>query len=119
MSTKNASLLSRYNFLNNLKIGQISQFAGDFDGDGRRDFVHLGRGKDVTVHRGQPGCVYPAHPDLVIPLEEEPPSLDLVRIEDLDGDGRADIRITRPRESNDPDLSAPARLDLHLSGAAR
>jgi len=105
--------------LNNLEVGRFAQFAGDFDGDGRRDFVHLGRGKDVTVHRGQPGCVYPAHPDLVIPLEEEPPSLDLVRIEDLDGDGRADIRITRPRESNDPDLSAPARLDLHLSGAAR
>lgn len=105
--------------LNNLEIGRFAQFAGDFDGDGRQDFVHLGRGESVTVHRGQAGCRYPKKPDLVVQLGEELPSLDLVRVEDLDGDGRADIRITRPLSSNDPDLTAPARLDLYLSGAGR
>jgi hypothetical protein len=102
--------------LNNLKIGRFAQFAGDFDGDGRQDFVHLGRGRTITVHRGQPGCSYPRKPDLSIELDREPDSLDLVRIEDLDGDGRADIRITRPMPMDDPDVTAPARLDLYLSG---
>jgi hypothetical protein len=45
--------------LNNLKLGSLAEFAGDFDGDGRADFVHLGRGKEVTIHRGQAGCRYP------------------------------------------------------------
>jgi len=102
--------------LNNLKIGRFAQFAGDFDGDGRQDFVHLGRGTTITVHRGQPGCSYPKKPDLSIELAREPDSLDLVRIEDLDGDGRSDIRITRPMPMDDPDVTAPARLDLYLSG---
>ena len=102
--------------LNNLKIGRFAQFAGDFDGDGRQDFVHLGRGTTITIHRGQPGCNYPAKPDLSIELDREPDSLDLVRIEDLDGDGRSDIRITRPMPMDDPDVTAPARLDLYLSG---
>jgi hypothetical protein len=105
--------------LNQLEIGRFAQFAGDFDGDGRRDFVHLGRGKQVTIHRGGPGCVYPDRPDAVVELDEEPPELGLVRVEDLDGDGRSDIRITRPLESDDPDVTAPARLDLYLSGAVR
>jgi hypothetical protein len=102
--------------LNDLSFGRFAQFAGDFDGDGRKDFVHLGRGRRVTVHRGQDGAVYPVEPDLEIELREEPPGLELVRIEDLDGDGRADIRITRPRPRTDPDASAPARLELYLSG---
>jgi len=105
--------------LNNLKIGRFAQFAGDFDGDGLRDFVHLGRGAKVTVHRGRPGCRYPANPDLTIELDQEPASLDLVRIEDLDGDGRSDIRVTRPLPLGDPDVTAPARLDLYLSGEPR
>jgi hypothetical protein len=104
--------------LNNLKLGRFAQFAGDFDGDGRHDFVHLGRGKSVTIHTGQPGCRYPKKPDLSVVLEEEPASLDLVRIEDLDGDGRSDIRVTRPLSADDPDETAPVRLDLYLSGSA-
>jgi len=104
--------------LNNLKLGRFAQFAGDFDGDGRNDFVHLGRGKSVTIHTGQPGCRYPKKPDLSVVLEEEPASLDLVRIEDLDGDGRSDIRVTRPLSADDPDETAPVRLDLYLSGSA-
>lgn len=102
--------------LDNLKLGRFAQFAGDFDGDGRQDFVHLGRGRDVTVHTGQPGCRYPKKPDLELRLDEAPASLDLVRIEDLDGDGRADIRITRPLPRTDVDTSPPVRLDLYLGG---
>ena len=103
--------------LNNLQVGRFAQFAGDFDGDGRQDFTHLGRGKVVTIHAGQPGCRYPKKPDLSIRLDEEPASLSLVRIEDLDGDGRSDLRIARPSPSTDPDVTAPVRLDLYLSGS--
>jgi len=103
--------------LNNLKLGRFAQFAGDFDGDGRQDFVHFGRGKSVTIHTGQPGCRYPKKPDLSVVLDEEPASLDLVRVEDLDGDGRSDIRVTRPLPADDPDETAPVRLDLYLSGS--
>jgi hypothetical protein len=102
--------------LNNLKVARFAQFAGDFDGDGRQDFVHLGRGKVITLHKGQPGCRYPKKPDLSIELEEEPLSVDLVGIEDLDGDGLSDLRITRPLDDDDPDVTDPVRLDLYLSG---
>lgn len=102
--------------LNRFQVNRFGQFAGDFDGDGRRDFVHLGRGKVITVHRGQAGCRYAKKPDLSIQLEEEPLSIDLVGIEDLDGDGLSDIRITRPLHDDDPDLTDPVRLDLYLSG---
>ena len=104
--------------LNDLKLGRFAQFAGDFDGDGRQDFVHLGRGTTVTIHRGEPGCRYPSKPDLVIELDEEPESLDLIRIEDIDGDGLSDLRITRPLPDDDPDVTAPVRLDLYLSEGA-
>jgi hypothetical protein len=105
--------------LNDLKLERLAQFAGDFDGDGRADFVHLGRGKNVTIHRGRPGCSYAAKPDLTIPLEEEPLDVGLVRVGDLDGDGRADLGITRPLAPDDEGVSNPVRLDLYLSGGGR
>jgi hypothetical protein len=104
--------------LNNLKLGRFAQFAGDFDGDGRQDFVHLGRGKVVTIHRGQPGCRYPKKPDLSVELDEEPASMDLIKVGDFDGDGRSDLRITRPLPATDVDVTAPVRLDLYLTGGA-
>jgi len=104
--------------LNDLKLDRIGQFAGDFDGDGRRDFVHLGRGKTVTIHRGEPGCRYPVKPDLAIDLPEEPDGLDLVTVEDVDGDGLTDLRILRPLPSTDRDRTAPVRVELYLSGLA-
>jgi hypothetical protein len=104
--------------LNDLKIGRIAQFAGDFDGDGRQDFVHLGKGREITIHTGGPGCEYPKKPDYSVRLDEAPGSIDLVRIEDIDADGRADIRITRPLKQTDVDTTAPVRLDLYLSGGA-
>lgn len=105
--------------LDDLTLGRFAQFAGDFDGDGRQDFVHLGRGRTVTIHRGQAGARYPKDPDLSVDLDEPAGDLALVRIEDLDGDGRSDLRVTRPVESSDPDATAPVRLDLYLSGAPR
>lgn len=105
--------------LDDLKIGQFAEFAGDFDGDGRKEFVHLGRGKGVTLHRGQPGCRYSPKPDLTIDLEEPIEDLALVRIRDLDGDGRSDLMITRPLPAGGPGDPAPARLDLYLTGGGR
>jgi hypothetical protein len=105
--------------LNDLRLGRIAQFAGDFDGDGKVDFVHLGRGSTVTVHRGQAGAGYPARPDVEIPLDGPIEDLALVRIEDLDGDGRDDLAVTRLLEAKDAVASTPARLELRLSGGAR
>lgn len=105
--------------LNDLQIGRMAQFAGDFDGDGRIDFVHLGRGTQVTIHRGQPGCRYPAKPDLVIELDEEPQDLMLVKIEDYDDDGYSDLAITRMLPVERQDVTPPVVLDLYLSGGGR
>jgi len=104
--------------LNDLKFGRFAEFGGDFDGDGIQDFVHLGRGKKVTIHRGRPGCVYPPAPDLVLRLDRELPHLGLVKIEDVNGDGLSDIRITRPQPWNDAETSSPVTLELYLSGGA-
>lgn len=101
--------------LNNLKLGRLAQFNGDFDGDGRIDFVHLGRGKTVTIHLGRTGCRYAKKADMAIDLEEEPQDLALVQIRDLDGDGRSDLAVTRPLESGGSGASTPVRLELYLS----
>jgi len=105
--------------LNRVEISRLAQFQGDFDGDGRVDFVHLGRGKTITIHRGQPGGRYPEKPDLTIALEEEPEDVMLVRVRDFDGDGRSDLAITRTLAPPEPGATAPARLELALSGDGR
>ena len=105
--------------LNRLEISRLGQFQGDFDGDGRVDFVHLGRGKTVTIHRGQPGGRYPEKPDLSITLDEEPEDVMLVRVRDFDGDGRSDLAITRTLAPAEPGATSPARLTLALSGDGR
>ncbi len=101
--------------LDNLRLGQLSLFSGDFDGDGRSDYVQIGRGKTVTLHRGRDDCSYPSAPDFSIPLDEPPHDLALVRVEDLNGDGRADLAVTQPRPAQDDESTAPVRLDLYLS----
>ncbi|HVS03727.1 MAG TPA: VCBS repeat-containing protein, partial [Thermoanaerobaculia bacterium] len=99
-----------------LKIKSLPAFAGDFDGDGRLDFVQLGRGRLVTIHTGGPGCRFPSAPDLTVELRREPAHLDLVRVQDLDGDGRADLMIVQPGKPPEPGVTPPSRLDLYLSG---
>jgi hypothetical protein len=101
--------------LKNLQIGQISQFAGDFDGDGRADFTQMGRGKTVTIHRGRPDCSYPAQPDLALELREAPRDLALVQIRDLDGDELTDLFVIQPQVVKEANVTPPVRLDLYLS----
>ena len=105
--------------LNRLEISRLGQFQGDFDGDGRIDFVHLGKGKTVTIHRGQPGGRYATKPDVSITLEEEPEDVMLVRVRDFDGDGRSDLAVTRTLQPLEAGASSPARLELNLSGEVR
>ena len=108
--------------LNNLKIGHISQFEGDFDGDGRPEFVQMGRGRAVTIHRGRQDCGYNAQPDLAIQLEEEPRDLSLAQVRDLDGDKLSDLLVIQPqpvRRTDDKGVTQPVRLDLYLSGGGR
>ncbi len=102
--------------LDDLRIGQLSQFAGDFDADGKADFVQMGRGRDVTIHLGREGCVYPPDPDLEIRLEEEPRDLALVRVEDFDADGRTDLIVIQPQRVTEPGVTPPVRLDMYWSG---
>ena len=105
--------------LNRFQISRMGQFQGDFDGDGIVDFIHLGRGKTVTIHRGRAGGKYPDRPDLSISLDEEPDDLMLVRVADWNGDGRSDLAVTRPLPPPEPGASAPVRLELRLSGVDR
>ncbi len=102
--------------LNRLGLSRFAHFAGDFDGDGRADFVHLGRGKKVTVHRGQPGARYAKKPDLVLEMTREIPDLELSQVLDVDGDARADLVITFPRRSEDDAATAPVELVIFHSG---
>lgn len=105
--------------LNNFRQGQLSLFSGDFDGDGRKDFLQIGRGRTVSIHRGGAGCRFPSRPDLEIELVEAPKDLALVEVGDLDGDGLADLAVTQPRSRRRDAQSSPVRLDLYLSGGRR
>jgi hypothetical protein len=117
--------------LNNLKIGHISQFEGDFDGDGRPEFVQMGRGRTVAIHRGRPDCGYNENPDLTVQLEEAPRDLSLAQVRDLDGDNLSDLLVIQPQpvrktadgrsdgRSDEKGVTQPVRLDLYLSGGAR
>jgi hypothetical protein len=100
-------------------LATSASFQGDFDGDGRVDFVHLGRGKTVTIHRGQAGGRYSEKPDLAITLDEEPEDVMLVRVRDFDGDDRSDLAITRTLAPIEAGATAPTRLELNLSGEGR
>ncbi|MEA2562238.1 MAG: hypothetical protein QOH06_3742 [Acidobacteriota bacterium] len=113
---KGLDLSGKFNLnLRNLQIGQISQFAGDFDGDGRADFTQMGRGKSVTIHRGRPDCSYPAQPDLTLELREAPRDLALVQVRDLDGDELTDLLVIQPQVVKEANVTPPVRLDLYLS----
>jgi len=98
-----------------LRHRHLSQFAGDFNADGRADFVQLGRGKRVTIHHGRPGCEYPSTADGAIHLERELRHLGFVRILDLNADGRSDLYVVHPLEKPKKNRSAPVRVDLYFS----
>lgn len=102
--------------LDDIRLRQLSFFDGDFDGDGKADFVQMGRGRSVSIHRGQDGCGYAAQPDLTLKLDEEPRNVALVRIEDFDADGLSDLLIVQPNRIDEPGVTPPVRLDLYLSG---
>ena len=99
--------------LERLRLGQLSSFAGDFDGDRRADFLQLGRGKSVSVRFGKPGCLFPEAGAAKIELAREPANLALVRVLDLDGDGRSDLAVTNPPERGA--LGGRGVLDLYFS----
>ncbi len=104
--------------LRKAKIRHLSQFAGDFDGDGRADFVQLGRGKKVTIHHGRSNCRYPAVADQTIVFEKKPEHLGLVRVLDLNGDERSDIYVVHPLEKPRKERATPVRVDIYLSQAS-
>lgn len=122
-AVRGLDLSGKFNLnLNNLKIGHISQFEGDFDGDGRPEFVQMGRGRAISIHRGRPDCGYNESPDLTLQLEEEPRDLSLVQIRDLDGDTLSDLLVIQPqppRKTDEKGVTQPVRLDFYLSGGGR
>ena len=96
-------------------LRHLSQFAGDFNGDGRADFVQLGRGKKVTIHHGQPNCDYPAEPDGVIRFKHKLLHLGFVRVLDLNLDGRSDLYVVHPLKKPKKGESTPVVVDVYLS----
>ncbi len=114
--TRNLDLSGKFklNFKTNT-LRHLSQFAGDFNGDGRADFIQLGRGKKVTIHHGQPHCEYPARPDGSIRLKHKLLHLGFARVLDLDDDGRSDLYVVHPLEKPKDGRSTPVALDLYLS----
>jgi hypothetical protein len=101
--------------LDHLMVRHLSQFRGDFDGDGVADFAQIGRGRTVTIHRGGTDCSYAVEPDLVLELRAEPANHALVQIRDLDGDARSDLLVIQPQPVEEAGTTPPVRLDLYSS----
>ncbi len=104
---------------NRLRLDRFAQFAGDFDGDGRIDFVHLSTGRSITIHPGHAQGRYDEDPALALTLDQANDELGDVTIADLDGDQRADFALMHRRGADDPVASTPVWLDLYLSKGAK
>ncbi len=105
--------------LERVEVRGLPMFDGDFDGDGRTDFVQFGRGEKVTIHLGRAGCSYPVAPDLVLRLRQEAALMELIRIDDLDADGSSDLLIIQPGRRSDGIETPGVRLDIYRSGGVR
>ena len=104
--------------LSALRLAQAASFGGDFDGDGRADFLRLGPGRRGEVHLGRTGCRYGARPDLRFELAEPPQDAALVAVRDLDGDGRSDLAVTRLSRGRG-ETEVAASLDVYLAEGGR
>ena len=103
--------------LERLRLGQLISFAGDFDGDGRHDYLQLGHGRQARIRFGAPGCRFPSVGEAQVRLATEPSDLALVRVLDLDGDGRSDlIAIDPPRTGA---VDGRGALDLYVTRGRR
>jgi len=104
----------KFNFRKNL-LRHLSQFAGDFNADGRADFIQLGRGKRATIHAGGPDCTYPNEPSTTIRFEKKPMHLGFVRVLDLNRDARSDLYVVHPHSKPKKGAQTPVRVDLYFS----
>lgn len=105
--------------LTDIRVHRLAFFAGDFDGDGRKDFLELGTKAEARVRRGQEGCRYPARADLVIPLASAPKDPLLVKVLDLDGDGRDDLAVVQPEAPKQLGVAPQVAVELALSRGRR
>ncbi len=105
--------------LTDIRVRRLAFFAGDFDGDGRKDFLELGTKAEARVRRGKEGCRYPARADLVIPLASAPKDPLLVKVLDLDGDGRDDLAVVQPEAPKQLGVAPQVAVELALSRGRR
>jgi len=105
--------------LNDLRLDRLGNFSGDFDGDGMKEFLAYRGGKTIAMHRGAAGCAYGKKPEMELRLAETPQDARLVKIQDLNGDGKSDLIVTRIQEAVASETTAPVLLDLYLSGEAK
>ena len=102
--------------LRQVKLTEFAQFGGDYDGDGRIDFISLGGGRKVSIHRGQEGAVYPLKPDLTISLHRSPDDTGLIKAPDLDGDGHSDLLVVTILKADEEGVTRPTRVEIYLTG---
>jgi hypothetical protein len=87
----------------------LAESAGDFDGDGADDVLLTGRspaGATATARTGDDGATLWS-----VPVEDDFGVFVQPLGDDVTGDGRADVRVTNPRPSDDPSVPRTTLLD--------